>query len=76
MVNNQVEHPDHYNKGNIECFDVIKAYYGDDVFEHFCLGNVLKYIMRCKSKENYLQDLKKARVYLDKLIAKVEKEQK
>lgn len=76
MENNQAEHPNHYNKGNIECFDVIKAYYGDDVFEHFCLGNVLKYVMRCKSKENYLQDLKKARVYLDKLIAKVEKEQK
>ena len=47
MENNQVEHPDHYNKGNIECFDVIKAYYGDDVFEHFCLGNVLK----CKSRK-------------------------
>lgn len=26
MENNQVEHPNHYNKGNIECFDVIKAY--------------------------------------------------
>lgn len=63
-----VYHPNHYNKENIECFDVIKAFYGNDAFESFCLGNILKYVMRCKLKGKYIDDLKKARVYIDEII--------
>lgn len=63
-----VNHPQHYNQGGIECLDVIKAYYGDDGYEGFCAGNVLKYVMRYKHKENALEDLKKARFYLDEVI--------
>lgn len=63
-----VNHPDHYNQGGIECFDVIKAFYGQDAFEGFCAGNILKYVMRYKHKENALEDLKKARFYLDEVI--------
>ena len=36
--------------------------------EGFCLGNVIKYVVRQKFK-NGLEDLKKARWYLDKLIS-------
>lgn len=63
-----VNHPNHYNQGGIECLDVIKAYYGNDGYEGFCAGNVLKYVMRYKHKENALEDLKKARFYLDEVI--------
>ena len=66
--NEKVNHPNHYNQGGIECLDVIKAYYGDDGYEGFCAGNVLKYVMRYKHKENALDDLKKARFYLDEVI--------
>ena len=66
--NEKVNHPNHYNQGGIECLDVIKAYYGDDGYEGFCAGNVLKYVMRYKHKENALEDLKKARFYLDEVI--------
>lgn len=64
----QVIHPDHYNKSGIECFDVIKAFFGFDAFEGFCIGNVLKYIMRYKHKGNPMQDLQKASFYLNEVI--------
>lgn len=64
-----VNHPSHYNKCGIECIDVIRAFYGDESYESFCLGNALKYVMRCRDKENYVQDLKKARFYIDEIIA-------
>lgn len=63
-----VNHPQHYNKGGIECFDVIKAFYGKEAFEGFCAGNMLKYAMRYKHKGQALDDLKKIRFYADELI--------
>ena len=68
-----VHHPNHYQRGGIECFDVIKEFFGDNEFESFCLGNALKYVMRCKHKGKYLEDLKKARFYLDIIITNCEK---
>ena len=40
--------------------------------EGFCMGNAIKYLMRARHKENYLEDLKKARWYLDYWIKVVE----
>ena len=49
MNKEKVNHPDHYNSGKFEAIDVIAdAGYG----EGFCLGNVLKYILRAKHKED------------------------
>ena len=56
-----VVHPKHYNKG-IECWDYVASHDMD-----FLSGNVIKYTTRYKYK-NGLEDLKKARQYLDKLI--------
>lgn len=39
----------------------------------FNLGNVVKYIGRCKTKGAEIEDLKKARVYLDWKIEELEK---
>lgn len=63
-----VNHPQHYNQNGIECLDVIKAFFGGQVFIDFCLGNALKYIMRCKHKGKYLEDLKKANFYIEQII--------
>lgn len=68
-----VNHPDHYNQGGIECFDVIKAFYGQDAFEGFCAGNILKYAMRYKHKGQALEDLKKIRFYSEQIINMYEK---
>ena len=62
-------HPDHYNSGQYEVVDVIDdAGFG----EGFCLGNALKYILRARHKENYVEDLKKAKWYLEYLIQRIE----
>ncbi len=62
-----VNHPEHYTSGNIECLDAIKAALGDN-YKYYVQGNVLKYVWRFNHK-NGLEDLKKARFYLDDLIA-------
>lgn len=67
-VSEQIKKPDRYNKrGKLECWDVII-----DQEMNFLEGNVLKYVWRYKEK-NGVEDLKKAKVYLDKLISEVEK---
>lgn len=58
---NAVEHPNHYNKG-IECWDYIMSHDMD-----FMTGNCIKYLTRWKNK-NGLEDLKKARQYIEKMI--------
>lgn len=68
-----VNHPDHYNQGGMECFDVIKAFLGDQAFEDFCVGNVVKYVLRYRHKGQVLDDLKKARFYIDEILKRYEK---
>ncbi len=58
-----VNHPPHYTNGGIEVIDFIVAWNMS-----FSEGNVIKYVTRHKYKGTALQDLKKARFYLDKLI--------
>lgn len=62
-----VSRPAHYTMGNIEVFDFIKAW---DL--SFAEGNVVKYVVRAPYKGSHLKDLKKARWYLDQLIAQAE----
>ena len=64
-----VQHPDHYNKG-IEVIDFIESWSLD-----FNEGNVVKYVTRHKHKSDSLEDLKKARFYIDRLIALQEREE-
>lgn len=58
-----INSPKHYNQGNIEVIDAIEDWNLD-----FNLGNVVKYVARAKYKDNELEDLKKARWYLDRCI--------
>lgn len=63
--------PNHYKQGNMEAIDVIETFTKDlKGFEAVDTGNILKYIMRWKNK-NGLEDLKKARWYLEHLIKKI-----
>ena len=57
-----VNHPAHYNSGKIEVIDFI-----EDQQLGFHAGNVIKYVARCRHKGG-LEDLKKARWYLERLI--------
>ena len=58
-----VDHPKHYNVGGIEVIDAIEAWKLG-----FNLGNVVKYVARADYKSKPLEDLKKAKWYLEREI--------
>ncbi|MFD8594573.1 DUF3310 domain-containing protein [Kitasatospora sp. NPDC059646] len=62
-----VNHPSHYNwlPGGLEVIDITRHF-------PFVLGNVLKYIFRAEHKGRELEDLRKARWYLDYRIRELE----
>ncbi|HGV0794604.1 TPA: DUF3310 domain-containing protein [Escherichia coli] len=63
-----VNHPSHYTQGGIECIDAITAAtVGKTGIEAVCVANVIKYLWRYEEK-NGLEDVKKARWYLERLI--------
>ena len=64
---NKVIHPEHYNKNGMETIDVIKASMNPEEFKGFLTGNVIKYLGRYPYK-NGVEDLEKAKWYLEKLI--------
>ncbi len=68
--NNPVDYPSHYAAGKIEIIDFI-----EDQKLPFHLGNVVKYVARSPHRGHPLEDLKKARWYLDRFIANLEKGQ-
>ena len=61
-----VNHPPHYNQRGIECIDAIEAA-TDKGFQYYLQGNIIKYLWRYRYK-NGVEDLKKAKWYLDRLI--------
>ena len=62
-----IEHPSHYTVGGIETWDFIEA-----KRLNYNLGSVVKYISRADYKGHDIQDLKKARQFLDREIARRE----
>ena len=63
-----VNSPSHY-QGKIECIDCIEsATAGLNGIEAVCTGNAIKYLYRWK-KKNGIEDLKKAKWYIDKIIS-------
>jgi len=65
-----VNKPNHYRKGNVECIDAIKSAC-EHGYEYYLQGNIIKYVWRYKHK-NGLEDLLKAEMYL-KEIKKIKK---
>ena len=63
-----VDNPEHYNKGDIECIDAMKAMLTQEEFVGFLRGNSFKYRWRFKYKDTPTQDLMKAKYYEDKLL--------
>ena len=63
-----VNHPAHYKShpSGIECIQVTEHM-------NFNLGNAIKYIWRCDEKGHRIEDLKKARWYLDREISRLER---
>jgi len=69
-VMDMVNSPPHYNQTGIECIHAISAA-TDTGFKYYLQGNILKYLWRFDYKDKPLEDLQKAKWYLDKLIEEV-----
>ena len=72
LIENVVDSPAHYNSGSMETIEVIKNSMGDSAsFNGYLMGNVFKYVCRYRYKGKPVEDLKKARWYLNRLIEEV-----
>ena len=69
MSKEAVNHPQH-NGGEDNQYEAIKVIEAWEL--DFCLGNTVKYISRAGKKDNIVQDLKKAKWYLERKIAQLE----
>jgi hypothetical protein len=65
-----VGHPSHYTGGRFECIDVI-----EELDLPFHLSAALKYLWRYRKKGKPIEDLKKARWYIDRYIGVLEKQE-
>lgn len=70
MKNDLVNHPAHYNlhEDGIECIDAIQASMSRVGFQDYLKGTAIKYLWRYRDKSDPLQDLKKARWMIERLI--------
>ncbi len=68
MSKDPVNNPSHYNShpSGVECITVAEHF-------NFNVGNAIKYLWRAGLKTALVEDLKKARWYIDREIARVEK---
>lgn len=70
-----IEKPEHYNYGKVECIDVIKDILGEQGFIDYCHGNAVKYIFRAKHKDSFVDNIKKAVWYLNRIVEESENKQ-
>jgi hypothetical protein len=68
-----VNSPRHYVKGGMECQDAVKAAISNlSGYEALAIGSAIQYLWRYKEK-NGVEDLKKARWYIDSVLEQLEK---
>lgn len=73
-VSDAVNSPSHYTRGRVEVIEIIEDAVQDapEPYTAVLQGNILKYLLRLWVKDNPVQDAKKARWYLDRLIKRLE----
>lgn len=70
-MSDNVNHPQHYTAGGIECIDALKAATtGLEGIEAVCTANAIKYMWRWKYK-NGEEDINKAIWYLRRLLEEI-----
>lgn len=73
LTSDPVNNPSHYASGDIECIDAIKASMTREAFLGYLKGNIQKYMWRYEKKVNPIEDVKKARWYMNKLVDELDK---
>lgn len=78
-MSEKVNHPPHYQReGRKECIEEMRDKYGDCITYIFCLTNAYKYLYRAGEKEgnSEVQDIAKAKWYMEYAARKLEKPMK
>ena len=70
-----INHPKHYETDKVECIEAMEITQGRGAVMSFCLCNAFKYLWR-HGRKNGVEDIKKARWYLDKYIELAEEDKK
>lgn len=65
VTEDAVNHPSHYKHLPVEAIEITENF-------NFCIGNAIKYLIRCDHKGNAIQDLKKAAWYVQREITRRE----
>lgn len=69
MKKEEINHPARYGGDTVyECIKVLKAWLPVEEYKGFLRGNAIKYLCRAGKKDEVVQELKKAKWYIDKLI--------
>jgi hypothetical protein len=65
-INDLVNHPKHYNQhpSGVECIEVTEHF-------NFCIGNAIKYLWRADLKHDTIEDLLKAKWYIEREIQRI-----
>ena len=65
-MNDPVNHPKHYTEhpSGVECIEITE-------YMNFCVGNAIKYLWRAGLKGEQIEDLRKARWYIDREISRI-----
>lgn len=58
--------PSHYRQERVQCIDVMRFLFGDEIVLHGCLFNIFKYLWRHADK-NGVEDIEKADWYMQEL---------
>lgn len=74
MTLDMVNSPKHYTEGGIETWEFVLAKLGPMGTVWYCMGNAIKYLSRAPYKGKFIEDVKKARWYLDRMIEILERE--
>lgn len=59
----------HYQHGRLEPIEIMQDYLEPKEIYGFCVGNALKYILRSRFKGAELEDMEKAKQYIDWALA-------
>ena len=59
--------PNYYHKNGTDVIKMIEELRSKEASKEFCIGNVLKYVIRYDEK-NGIEDLNKAKTYINRLI--------
>lgn len=74
-IYDNIDQPEHYASQSIEPIEYMRSTMTNEEFIGYCCGNIMKYCSRWR-KKNGIEDLQKARKYLDWMIEAVEMEDK